>query len=221
MESLKRTAADMAVSLGLCRRNVYALIAKARCGASWKTGARLSGLITEVGGGVRTRGSFCHRFVTTPLGSRAGGFWNDAGVSSHTDRSVHAQKRDTLKATSVSHGTTDELGSIFTPVPAPGNPPKCYLVANVQRNYLSLLFVKRKVEIPVLPSGSTAFIPVHECGAFRRELVNVLQNEKTSRWHCWYFSSLFDCCAGRLIAPPERVSSAQMIPYVRVLMQLL
>jgi ssDNA-binding Zn-finger/Zn-ribbon topoisomerase 1 len=36
--------------------------------------------------------------VTTPHGSRARGFWNDAGVS-HTDRSVHAHKRDKLKAT--------------------------------------------------------------------------------------------------------------------------
>jgi hypothetical protein len=31
--------------------------------------------------------------VTTPYGSRAEGFWNDSGVSSHTKRSVHAQKR--------------------------------------------------------------------------------------------------------------------------------
>jgi hypothetical protein len=26
---------------------------------------------------------------------QAEGFWNDAGISSHTNRSVHAQKRDT------------------------------------------------------------------------------------------------------------------------------
>ncbi len=31
--------------------------------------------------------------MTTPYGSRAEGFWNDAGVSSHTVRSVHARKR--------------------------------------------------------------------------------------------------------------------------------
>ena len=32
--------------------------------------------------------------VTTPYGSRAEGFWIDAGVSSHTDRSVQPQERD-------------------------------------------------------------------------------------------------------------------------------
>ena len=38
---------------------------------------------------------------------QAEGFWNDAGVSSHTARSVHAHERDKLKATHVSHGTRD------------------------------------------------------------------------------------------------------------------
>jgi hypothetical protein len=85
-------------------------------------------------------------------------------VSSHGKRSVHAQKRDQLKATSVSHGTTFELGSIFTPDPAPGNPPKCYSVESVQKNYLTFLFVWRKVEMFVLPAGSAAFIPAQKCG---------------------------------------------------------
>ena len=39
-----------------------------------------------------------------------------------------------LKATHALHGTVSERGSIFTPGPAPGNPPKRYLVANVQKN---------------------------------------------------------------------------------------
>ena len=38
---------------------------------------------------------------------QAEGFWNDAGVSSHTARSVHAHEQDKLKATHVSHGTRD------------------------------------------------------------------------------------------------------------------
>jgi hypothetical protein len=92
-------------------------------------------------------------------------------VSSHGNRSVHAQKRDKLKATSVSHGTTVELGSIFTSGPAPGNPTKCYSVENVQKNYLSLLFVGRKAEMLVLPAGSAPFIPAHKCGALRRDSV--------------------------------------------------
>jgi hypothetical protein len=65
---------------------------------------------------------------------QAEGFWNDTGVSSHTNRSVHAHQRALLKATDVSHGTTLEHGSIFTSGPTPENPPKRYLVANVQKN---------------------------------------------------------------------------------------
>jgi hypothetical protein len=41
-----------------------------------------------------------------------------------------------LKATHALHGTTDERGSIFTPNPAPGNPPKRSLVAIVQKSCL-------------------------------------------------------------------------------------
>jgi hypothetical protein len=63
---------------------------------------------------------------------QAEGFWNDAGVSSHTIRSVHAQQRDELKTTPVSHGMTLEHGSIFTSDPTPENPPKRYFVENVQ-----------------------------------------------------------------------------------------
>ena len=47
------------------------------------------------------------------------------------------------------HGTTLEHGSIFPSGPQPVNPPKRYVVANVQQNYHSLLFVERKTEIPV------------------------------------------------------------------------
>ena len=36
---------------------------------------------------------------------QAGGFWNDAGVSSHTIRSVHAHERAELKTTHALHGT--------------------------------------------------------------------------------------------------------------------
>ena len=36
---------------------------------------------------------------------QAEGFWNDAGVSSHTTRSVHAHERAELKATHALHGT--------------------------------------------------------------------------------------------------------------------
>ncbi len=38
---------------------------------------------------------------------QAGGFWIDTGVSSHTDSSLHAHKRDLAQATCVSHGTSN------------------------------------------------------------------------------------------------------------------
>jgi hypothetical protein len=66
--------------------------------------------------------------------AQARGFWNDTGVSSYTIRSVQPQERDKLKATHVSVGTTDKHGSIFTHGPVPWNPPKRYLVENVQKN---------------------------------------------------------------------------------------
>jgi hypothetical protein len=92
-------------------------------------------------------------------------------VSSHTNRSVHAQKRGKLKATSVWHGTVFELGSIFTPGPVPENPPKCYAVENVQKNYLSLLFGERKVEMLFCLRAARLSSPGVNAGAFRRDLV--------------------------------------------------
>src|SRR6266568_5246130 len=53
---------------------------------------------------------------------QGGGFWNDAGVSSHTVRSFHAQKRARLKTTSVSHGTANVwYASAFTQGSLPWN----------------------------------------------------------------------------------------------------
>jgi hypothetical protein len=102
--------------------------------------------------------------VTTPYGSRAEGFWNDAGVSSHTTRSVHPHQRAQLKATDVSDGTALEHGSIFTHSPVLWNPPKCSSVENVQKNYLSLLSTPATSgkALNGLPAGSAAFIPVAE-----------------------------------------------------------
>jgi hypothetical protein len=96
---------------------------------------------------------------------QARGFWNDTGVSSHTNRSFHAHERAQLKATHALHGTTEERGSIFTPGPMPENPPKRYLVANVQQNYLSLLFERNtsgNVDPTRLKRRNAAFIPMLE-----------------------------------------------------------
>ena len=87
----------------------------------------------------------------------------DAGVSSHTVRSLQPHERALLTTTHALVCTVCELGSIFTPGPQPGNPPQYYSVANVQENYLYILFVKRTTEM-VLPADSVAFIPAHTCG---------------------------------------------------------
>lgn len=73
-----------------------------------------------------------------------------------------------LKATSVSHGTTGELGSIFSP--APENPPKCYAVENVQKNHPTLLLHGCKSGNEPSAFGQQAFHPLAwKTGAFRRE----------------------------------------------------
>jgi hypothetical protein len=51
-----------------------------------------------------------------------------------------------LKTTHALHGTICSHGSVFTSGPVSENPPKRYVVENVQENYLSLLCVERKVE---------------------------------------------------------------------------
>jgi hypothetical protein len=57
-----------------------------------------------------------------------------------------------------------EHGRVFAHSPALWNPAKRDLVENVQKNYPLILFVRRKAEISVLPVGSAAFIPAHNCG---------------------------------------------------------
>jgi hypothetical protein len=101
---------------------------------------------------------------------QARSFWNDTGVSSHTVRSVHAHERDKLKATHVSHGTMYEHGRVFTHGPAPWNPSKRDLVENVQQNFLRILFVLRKAEIPILPAGRRHSFPCLKPGAFWSDL---------------------------------------------------
>ena len=75
-----------------------------------------------------------------------------------------------LTTTHVSVGTTLEHGRVFPHRPVRRNPAKRDLVVHVQKNCLSILFVRQKVEMPVLPAGSTPFITAHKCGG--RERVN-------------------------------------------------
>ncbi len=65
--------------------------------------------------------------VTTPRGSRARGFWIDAGMSSHTDCSFHAHERDKLKNNSCSAWHDWQDGIVFTRGPSPRNPYDIHL----------------------------------------------------------------------------------------------
>ena len=70
-----------------------------------------------------------------------------------------------LKTTDVSHGPTLEHGSIFPSGPTPENPPKRYLVENVQKNYLPLLFERNKrgnADSTACQIRNAAFIPMLE-----------------------------------------------------------
>ena len=71
---------------------------------------------------------------------------------------VHAHERAMLKATHALHGTIRSRGSVFTHDPLSWNPPEHYSVSNVQKNSLSILLGRTKVEM-VLPAGSAAYIP--------------------------------------------------------------
>lgn len=83
--------------------------------------------------------------MTTPYGSAPGRATNDAGVSSHTVRSVHTRKpSNASSATGVSYGTSVARGRVFTHSPALWNPPKRDSVANVQENEQTILSARTK-----------------------------------------------------------------------------
>jgi hypothetical protein len=100
-------------------------------------------------------------------------------VSFHTTRSVHPHQRALPKTTDVSDGTALEHGSIFTYSPVLWNPPKRYLVENVQKNYLSVLSAPAKSGNARngLPAGSAAFIPVASALSF----IHILQTKMRSQ----------------------------------------
>ena len=58
---------------------------------------------------------------------QAGGFWIDAGVSSHTDRSFHAHERDKLKNNSCIAWHDWQDGIVFTRHPSWRNPYDIHL----------------------------------------------------------------------------------------------
>ncbi len=52
-------------------------------------------------------------------------------------------------------------------------PPKHYSIVRVQKNYSAILLSREKAERherQVLPAGSAAFTPMHECGVSRRQM---------------------------------------------------
>jgi hypothetical protein len=102
-------------------------------------------------------------------------------VSSHTDSSFHAHQRDKLKQLvyRMAHRTLDTLllllaGMIYRET------PKQYSVVRVQKNYSSLLFLYEKSG-NVLPAGSAASIPTHECGGLSPRFGK--KRGQTQRWN--------------------------------------
>jgi hypothetical protein len=93
---------------------------------------------------------------------------------------VHARQRARASsATAVSHGTASERGRNFTPGPKPANLPKRYVVAHVQKNYLSFLFVGQKAKMFVLRGLASRLIsPGLKIAALRRDLVREVERRK-------------------------------------------
>ena len=100
--------------------------------------------------------------VTTPYGSRAEGFWNDTGVSSHTDRSVHAHQRAQRHPQLMYRMARLWNTEAFLPLALCQRIHRNAMLLKTCKRTLSLLFVERKTEM-VLPLGSAAFIPAHTC----------------------------------------------------------
>jgi hypothetical protein len=87
---------------------------------------------------------------------QAEGFWNDAGVSSHTTRSVHAHERAELKATHALHGTIVST-VVFLPVALRHGTRTLFSWQRAKElSRHSLWSVKKRKG---LPAGSAAYIP--------------------------------------------------------------
>ena len=93
---------------------------------------------------------------------QARGFWNDTGVSSHTVRSVHAQKRDKLKATSVSHGTMRNAGAFLPTTLRRGTQRNTLQFGRCKRTIYLFFAHTENVEMVSPPTGGAAFIPRRE-----------------------------------------------------------
>jgi hypothetical protein len=101
-------------------------------------------------------------FVTTPHGSRAGGFWNDTGVSSHTDSSAHAHKW-ALLTDCESHGTQNVGTLVLLPARTISRgTAETLLSCQFAENYPSVLFEERKSGNGSPPAGGAADIPIAE-----------------------------------------------------------
>jgi hypothetical protein len=93
---------------------------------------------------------------------QAMGFWNDAGVSSHTLRSVHAHERDKLKATHVSHGTKRNTGAFFPTTLRRGTQRNTLQFERCKRTTSLFSAREKKVEMVSLEASGAAFIPRRE-----------------------------------------------------------
>ncbi len=105
----------------------------------------------------------CENLVTTPHGSRVGGFWNDSAVSSHGKRSVHAHERDKAQSNSCIAWHTEQwyVNAFTVGNDLPTNAQTLFFCqcAREQAYYSTRV---QKVQIISPPTGGASDIPVAE-----------------------------------------------------------
>jgi hypothetical protein len=105
--------------------------------------------------------------VTTPYGSRAEGFWNDAGVSSHTVRSVHSQEWALLTDSCIEWHIKRWVTRAFTQGSLPWNRQTLFSCSCAKNEYKVPFFLEgTKVEMVVPPAGGAASIFMSKAKGF-------------------------------------------------------
>ena len=109
--------------------------------------------------------------VTTPYGSRAEGFWNDAGVSSYTTVRFNWHSRDLAQSNFCIGWHVPTFGTlVLLPKGAYLGTCKHDWFVSVQKNYSSLLSQKGKSGMGFPACGRRGFHPHgYKSEAFRRE----------------------------------------------------
>jgi hypothetical protein len=134
----------------------------------------LASIQYKLASGYGARAVFGHfHFGDDSLRLQAEGFWNDAGVSSHTVRSVHTHQRALLKTTDVSYGTIlDAVAFLPLALCQRTRRNAIWLKTCIQRTISLFLHRVQKTEIVSRLRAARLTSPGLKTGAFRRDLVN-------------------------------------------------